>query len=148
MEIILTQDVKNLGYKDEVVKVRPGYGRNFLIPRGMAIIADVSNRKHLAEVIKQRAFKEEKLKKDAEKIAESINGLTVKIGAKAGDNGRIFGSVTTIQIADALKKSGINVDRRNITIEQDHIKELGNYQANLNLHREVRVKIDFEVVSE
>jgi large subunit ribosomal protein L9 len=148
MEIILTQDVKNLGYKDEVVSVRPGYGRNFLIPSGMAVIADKSNRKHLAETLKQRAFKEDKLKKDAEKLAEGLKAATIKIGAKAGENGRIFGSVTTIQIADSLKKSGFEVDRRNITIQQDHIKEVGTYQANLNLHREVRIQIDFEVVSE
>lgn len=148
MEIILTQDIKNLGYKDEIVKVRPGYGRNFLIPKGMATIADLSSKKQLAETQKQRAFKEDKLKKDAEKIAESLKDVIVKVGAKAGENGRIFGSVNTTQVADSLKKQGFNIDKRIITIDQDHIKETGSYTANLNLHKEVRIKINFDVIAE
>lgn len=148
MEVILTQDVKNLGYKDDVVKVKPGFGRNFLIPKGLAKIADDSNRKVLAETIKQRAFKEDKIRKEAEELAEKLKNVTVSVGAKIGDSGKIFGSVTTIQVADALKKQGYNVDRRQITLDEDHIKTAGTYTANLNLHKEVRVKLSFEVVAE
>jgi len=148
MEVILTQDLKNLGYKDEVVKVKPGYGRNYLIPKGMAIMADAANKKMLAETNKQRAYKEEKIKKEASTMAEALKDVTVTVGAKAGENGKIFGSVTTIQLADALKKQGYNVDRRQITFDDDHIKTLGNYTANLNLHRDVKIKVNFEVVAE
>ena len=148
MEIILTQDIKNLGYKDDVVKVKPGYGRNFLIPKGMAIIADSSNRKILAETIKQRAFKEEKLKTAATTTAEKLKDTTLSVGAKAGESGKIFGSVTNIQISEALKALGYTVDRRQITLDEDHIKTLGTYTANLNLHKEVKIKISFDVVAE
>mgnify|MGYP000598439477 CR=1 FL=1 len=148
MEVILTQDLKNLGYKDEVVKVKPGYGRNYMIPQGMAIQADSANKKMLAETQKQRAYKEDKIKNEASTMAEALKDVTVTVGAKAGENGKIFGSVTTIQLAEALKKQGYNVDRRQITFDDDHIKTLGNYTANLNLHREVKIKVNFEVVAE
>jgi large subunit ribosomal protein L9 len=148
MEVILTQDLKNLGYKDEVVKVKPGYGRNYLIPQGMAIQADSANKKMLAETQKQRAYKEDKIKSEATSMAETLKNITVSVGAKAGENGKIFGSVTTIQLAEALKKQGYNVDRRQITFDDDHIKTLGTYTANLNLHKEVKIKVNFEVVAE
>jgi large subunit ribosomal protein L9 len=148
MEVILTQDLKNLGYKDDIVKVKPGYGRNYLIPKGFAILADESNKKRLAETQKQRSFKEDKLKQEAVTIAESLKDKVITVGAKVGESGKIFGSVTTIQLADALKKQGFAIDRKQITFDEDHIKTAGTYTANLNLHREVKVKINFEVVGE
>jgi large subunit ribosomal protein L9 len=147
MEIILKQDVKNLGYKDDVVKVRPGYGRNYLIPQGYAILATESAKKVLAENIKQAQFKQDKLKKDALEIADKIQNLKISIGAKAGESGKIFGAVNALQLSEALKKEGFNVDRRNITFEGD-VKMVGEHTANLNLHREVKVKMQFEVVAE
>lgn len=148
MEIILKQDVKNLGSKDDIVKVKNGYGRNFLIPNGFAIIANESNKKQLAEIQKQRAFKEQKLKEEAQKIAKKLETLSVKVGAKAGETGKIFGSVNNIQVADALKKLGIDVDRKNITLKEDAIKNLGNYKATVKLHKDVVVDFEFEVVAE
>lgn len=148
MEVILTQDVKHLGYKDDIVKVKDGYGLNYLIPKKFAIIANDSNRKVLAETKKQRSFKEEKIKNEAAAIADKVKDVVLKVGAKAGENGRIFGSVTTHQIAEALKKQGYNIDRKQVEFEEDHVKQLGAYTAQLNLHREVRVKINFEVVAE
>lgn len=148
MEIILKQDVKNLGSKDEIVKVKNGYGRNYLIPKGLAIIANESNKKQLAETLKQRAFKEQKLKEEALKIAKKLETLLVKVGAKAGETGKIFGSVNNIQLADALKKLGINVDRKNITLKEDSIKYVGKYSATVKLHKEVIVDFEFEVVAE
>ncbi len=148
MEIILKQDVKNLGSKDDIVKVKNGYGRNFLIPNGFAIIANESNKKQLAEIQKQRAFKEQKLKEEAQKTAKKFESLSVKVGAKAGETGKIFGSVNNIQVADALKKLGIDVDRKNITLKEDAIKNLGNYTATVKLHKEVVVEVEFEVVAE
>ncbi len=147
MEIILTQDVKHLGYKDDVVTVRPGYGRNFLIPKGLATLATVSARKVLAENLKQAQFKQDKLRKDAENMSEALKSVTVIVGAKAGETGKIFGAVTTLQLAEAIKKLGHEVDRRNITFEND-VKIVGKHLANLNLHREVKVQIEFEVVAE
>ncbi|MBC7744634.1 MAG: 50S ribosomal protein L9 [Flavobacterium sp.] len=147
MELILKQDIKNLGEKDDVVKVKPGYGRNFLIPEGFAIMATVSAKKVLAENLKQAAFKQDKIKKDADAIATRLEGVKLIIGAKAGESGKIFGSVNTIQIADALKKEGFEVDRRRITFETDP-KFIGEYIANLNLHKEVKVQVPFAVVAE
>lgn len=148
MDIILKQDVIHLGEKDEVVKVKPGFARNFLIPKGYAVIANESNRKVLAENLKQIHFKQDKLKKDAENIADGLKDITLKIGAKAaGETGKIFGAVNALQIAEAIKKLGFEVDRRKITFEGD-VKFLGTYNANLNLHKEVKVKIPFEVVAE
>lgn len=147
MEVILTQDVKNLGEKDDIVAVKPGFGRNYLIPQGHAILATESARKVLAENIKQAQFKQEKIKKDADAVAAKLEGVTLSIGAKAGESGKIFGAVNTIQVADALKKLGFDVDRRRITFETD-VKFVGDYIANLNLHKEVKVKVPFTVVAE
>lgn len=149
MEVILKEDVKHLGSKNELVKVRPGYARNFLIPKGFAVEATEGRRKEYAEVVKQRAHKEEKIKKEAQKAADTLKNITLKVGAKAGEKGKIFGSVTSIQIADAIKKAGYDVDRKNISIEnEDNIKTLGTYSANIKLHKEVSLKINFEVVAE
>ncbi|MBL7896105.1 MAG: 50S ribosomal protein L9 [Bacteroidia bacterium] len=148
MEVILKQDIKGLGFADELVKVRPGYGRNFLIPRGMAVLATEGARKMHAEVLKQRAFKEEKLRKEAQANAEKLAGVTIKIGAKAGENGKIFGSVTTIQVAEALNKAGYPVERKNIEISEDSIKALGTYNAKVRLFKEVSATVSFEVVAE
>jgi len=147
MELILKQDIKNLGEKDDVVNVKPGFGRNFLIPKGYATLATESAKKVLAENLKQAAFKQDKIKKDADAIAGRLEGIKLSIGAKAGESGKIFGSVNTIQIADALKKEGFEVDRRRITFETEP-KFVGEYIANLNLHKEVKVKVPFEVVAE
>jgi len=147
MEIILKQDVKNLGEKDDIVKVKPGYGRNYLIPQGFATLATSSAKKVLAENLKQAQFKQEKIKNDALAIAARLESVKLTIGAKAGESGKIFGAVNTIQVADALKKEGFDVDRRRITFETEP-KFVGEYIANLNLHKEVKVKVPFEVVAE
>lgn len=148
MEIILKQDIKNLGYKDEMVTVKNGYAINFLIPNGMAVMATVANKRMHAETMKQRAHKEAKLREAAEKLAKTLDEVIVKVGAKAGENGKIFGSVTSIQIADALKKLGYEVDRKNITVDGDAIKTLGKYAAKAKLHKDVTATINFEVVEE
>ena len=147
MEVILKQDIKKLGEKDDVVTVKPGYGRNYLIPQGFAELATGSAKKVLAENIRQAQFKQDKIKNDATALAGKLEGVKLTIGAKAGDTGKIFGSVNSIQIADALKKQGFDVDRRRITFEEDP-KVLGDYVANLNLHKEVKVQVPFEVVAE
>lgn len=147
MEIILKQDIKNLGEKDDVVSVKPGYGRNYLIPQGFAVLATSSAKKILAENLKQAQFKQEKIKNDALAIASRLEGVKLTIGAKAGESGKIFGAVNTIQVADALKKEGFDVDRRRITFETEP-KFVGEYVANLNLHKEVKVQVPFEVVAE
>ena len=147
MEVILKQDVKALGEKDDVVKVKPGYARNYLIPQGFAVIANDSNRKILAENLRQIAFKQDKLKKDAEAIAEGLKDVKLSIGAKAGESGKIFGAVNTLQVAEAIKKLGFEVDRRKITFETD-VKFIGEYVANVNLHKEVKVQVPFEVIAE
>src|ERR1700741_717620 len=145
MEIILKQDVKGLGYKDDVVKVKHGYGRNFLLPQGIAIIANQSNKKAQTEIIKQRAFKEEKLRKEAAANAEKLAALTITVGAKAGENGKIFGSVSNIQLAEALKKAGYEVERKNIEFTEEHIKALGTYTAKVRLFKEISANVNFEV---
>lgn len=147
MEVILKQDIKNLGEKDDVVNVKSGFGRNYLIPKGFATMATVSARKVLAENLKQAAFKQEKIRKDADAIATRLEGVKLSIGAKAGESGKIFGAINSIQIADALKKEGFEVDRRRITFETEP-KFIGEYIANLNLHKEVKVQVPFEVVVE
>ena len=147
MKIILKEDIANLGYKDDVVEVKSGYGRNYLIPTGKAVIASESALKVLAENQKQRAHKLAKIKADAEALAESLNGVSLTIGAKTSATGTIFGSVNNIQIAEALEKLGFNVDRKVINIKES-IKEVGSYTAILKLHKEVSVEIPFEVVSE
>lgn len=148
MEVILKQDIKGLGYKDDLVKVRPGYGRNFLIPRNAAILATESSKKMHAELMKQRSFKEEKLRKEAQANAEKLATVVIKIGAKAGENGKIFGSVTTIQVAEALNKAGYPVERKNIEIVEETIKALGTYTAKVRLFKDVSASINFEVVAE
>src|SRR5215510_13500403 len=145
MEVILKQDLDNLGYADEVVKVKPGYARNYLIPRGLAVIANDATRKVLTETMKQRAHKAQKIKGDAEAVAKQLETLTLKIGMKAGENGKIYGSVTALQIADALAQHNVQVDRKKIQLETDHIKSLGTYSANVTLHKDVKVKVNFEV---
>lgn len=147
MEVILKQDVKNLGYTDDIVKVRAGYGRNFLLPKGLAITADITNKKILTETKKQRAFKEEKIKTAATATASKLKDMVVKVGAKVGESGKIFGSVNAIQIADAIKKLGFEVDRKHIDMKED-IKTTGTYTADVRLHKEVTAIVTFEVVGE
>ena len=147
MEVILKQDIKNLGDKDDVVTVKPGYGRNYLFPKGYAILATESARKVLAENLKQAAFKQDKIRKDADAIAAKLEGVKLTIGAKAGETGKIFGAINTIQVADALKKEGFDVDRRRITFDQEP-KFVGDYTAIVNLHKEVKVQVPFSVVAE
>ncbi len=149
MEIILIQDVENLGYANDIVNVKNGYARNFLFPKRLAKPATESNRKVLAENIKQRSFKEEKIRNEAQAIASKLENLTVKIGAKASEKGKIFGSVNAIQIAEALKEQfNVEVDRKRISIDGESIKELGEYTAKVNLHKEVKVVVKLEVVAE
>ena len=148
MEVILKQDVKNLGYKDDVVNVKPGYGRNFLIPKNLAEMATVSSKKVLSETVKQRAFKEQKIKTAAETTAAKLKDMIVKVGAKVGESGKIFGSVTSVQLADAIKKLGYEVDRKNITLNEDSIKSVGTYTADIRFHKEVTGTVTFEVVQE
>lgn len=148
MEIILLQDIQNLGSKDDIVNVKDGYGRNFLIPGKMAIVATSSAKKVLAENIKQRAHKEAKLKEEALALAAQLEGKEVIIGAKTSTSGKIFGSVNTIQLAEAINKLGFDIDRKQIRLAEDSIKEVGKYTAKIKLHREVLVDFNFEVVSE
>ena len=146
-KIILKEDVQNLGYKDDVVEVKDGYGRNYLIPQGKAVIANSSNLKQLEENQRQRAHKLAKIKADAEAVAASLADVALTIGAKASATGTIFGSVNNIQIAEALEKLGHNIDRKIIVLKES-VKELGKYTAKINLHKEVSVEIPFEVVAE
>lgn len=150
MEIILKQDVNKLGYKDEIVKVRDGYANNYLIPQGYAMVATPSNKKILAENLKQRAFKEAKIKQDAEAFAETLNKVEgLKIAAKASESGKIFGSVNTIQIADAIKTQfDIDVDRKKISIVGDAIKEIGTHKIIVSVYKEIKSEITFEVYAE
>ena len=148
MEIILTQDVERLGSKDDIVNVKNGYARNFLIPKKKAVAATESAKKILAENIKQRAHKEAKLKEEATKIAEQIVNKKIKIGAKTSTSGKIFGSVNTIQLAEAINRKGFEIDRKQISIPEDSIKEVGTHTAKIKLHKEVVVDIEFEVVAE
>lgn len=147
MEVILTQDITGLGYKNDTVKVKPGYGRNYLIPRGLAIIANTSNQAMIDENIRQAAHKAEKVKKDAEAVAENIGDLTLELGAKVGESGKIFGAITTLQLSDALREKGFDIDRKKISFNQD-IKEVGDYVAILDLHKEVKKEVPFKVVAE
>ena len=146
MEIILKQDVENLGQKDDVVVVRDGYANNFLIPTGQAIVATPSAKKMHAENMKQRAHKEAQIKNDAIELGKKIEALTLTIGAKVYNTGKIFGSVNNIQIAEALEVQGFNVDRKMIVVSD--VKEVGAYTADVKLHREVKVKVNFNVVAE
>ena len=146
MEIILKEDVVNLGYKNDIVTVKSGYGRNYLIPTGKAVIASPAAKKMLAEDLKQRAHKLEKIKKDAEALAEQLKGVSLTIATKVSATGTIFGSVSNIQIAEELAKLGHNVDRKIIFVKG--VKEVGSYTATVKLHKEVSVEIPFEVVAE
>jgi len=147
MKIILKEHIPSLGYKDDVVEVKDGYGRNYLIPQGKAVIATNAALKQLAEDQRQRAHKIAKIKADAEAIAASLEGVKLTIGAKTSSTGTIFGSVNNIQIAEALEKLGHNIDRKLIVIK-DTVKEVGTYTATINLHKEVKAEIEFEVVAE
>lgn len=148
MEIILKQDIQNLGYKDDIVKVKDGYARNYLIPNGMAINATASERKIHQEILKQRAHKEEKIKKEALSVAEKLKNVSLTIGAKTSSKGKIFGSVNTIQLSEALKEKGFDIDRKIITIKEDLIKEVGKYTAKVRLHKEVQIEVPFEIIAE
>ena len=147
MEIILKEDVINLGFKGDIVKVKDGYGRNFLIPTRKAILATTSAKKMLAEDLKQRAHKLERLKNEAAELAEKVKDITLTVGAKTSTTGKIFGAVGPIQIADAFEKAGFSVDRKVIVLK-DAVKEIGSYKATLKLHKEVTVEVAFEVVAE
>jgi large subunit ribosomal protein L9 len=149
MEVILKKDVTDVGHANDLVNVKRGYARNYLIPKGFAILATPANKKILAENIKQRAFKEDKLKKEAEALAKAIENITVKIGAKAASTGRIFGSVNALQIAEAIKEQfNYDIDRKKIMLDGESIKELGSYKATLNLYKNINVTINFEVFAE
>ncbi len=147
MKIILLQDVKNLGYKDDVVSVKDGYGRNFLIPQGMARLATASAMKMLAEDLRQREFKMEKIRKDAEAMAEKLNGMSITMTTKVGTSGKIFGSITPLMLANTLKEKGYGVDRHKIVFNEE-IKHVGSYTATINLHKDVNVTVNVEVAGE
>jgi len=148
MEVILKKNVNKLGYANEIVKVKPGYGRNFLIPQGYAILATASAKKAHEEILKQKSHKEAKLQSEAQEMADKIAKLELSIQTKAGDNGKIFGSINTIQLAEALKKEGFEVDRKSLKIKDEPIKELGNYEAEVNLFKGIIQTISFKVVEE
>lgn len=148
MEIILLQDVNKLGQKDDIVNVKDGYGTNYLIPKGYAVAATTSAKKMHAENLRQRAHKEEKIKATALETASKLAEITLTVGAKTSSSGKIFGSVNTIQIAESLKEKGFDIDRKSITLPEDQIKEVGKYKAQIKLHREVKVEVDFEIVAE
>jgi large subunit ribosomal protein L9 len=148
MKVILKENIENLGFKDEVVEVKNGFGRNYLIPKGMANLATQSALKVLEENLKQRAVKDKKVRDEAQKTADALKELVVKVGAKAGEKGKIFGSVNTIQLAEAIEKLGYTVDRKYIKIKGDAIKTLGSYEASIRLHRDVATDVKFEVVAD
>lgn len=148
MELILKKNVDKLGFKDEVVKVRPGYGRNFLIPQGYAVLATDSAKKAHAEMMKQRSHKDAKIREEAQAIANKLEALTVKVAAKAGESGKIFGSVTTVQLSDALKAAGIDVERKSLKIVNEPIREVGTFDAIAILHKDVKQNFKFEVVAD
>ena len=148
MKVILKKDVEKLGYKDDIVTVKNGFARNFLIPKGMGILATESAQKILAENLKQRAHKEAKVKNEAESLLAKIEELSLKVGAKAGEKGKIFGSVNNIQLAEALKVAGFDIERRKIQLKDDTIKNLGEYEALIDLHKEVKATLKFEVIGE
>ncbi|MFL2570739.1 MAG: 50S ribosomal protein L9 [Parvicellaceae bacterium] len=145
MEILLKKNFESLGEKDEIVTVKNGYARNYLIPNGIAILATESVKKMQAETLKQRAHKEVKLKDEADKLSKAIKKATISVAAKVGENGKIFGSVSSIQLVDALKALGFDVDRKNVKLSNDNIKSVGKYNADIKLHKEVVVTVEFEV---
>lgn len=146
MEVILKQDVAGLGYKNDVVKVKAGYGNNYLIPNGFALIANASNKRLVQENIRQAAHKAAKIKQDAEALAAKIGDLTIELGAKAGETGKIFGAVTALQITDALKTKGFDIDRKKVVLKESP-KQLGTYNVMLDLHKEVKHEIKIKVVA-
>ena len=148
MDVILTQDIKGVGYVNEMVTVKNGYARNFLIPKGMAKLATASIKKVIAENLKQQAHKAEKLLKEAQDTAQKLEGKIPQIKAKVGEQGKIFGSINTIMLADALKEMGFTVDRKNINMKSEAIKEPGKYEAEVEFHRDVKRTLEFEVVAE
>lgn len=148
MEIILLQDVNKLGQKDDIVNVKNGYASNYLIPKGYAIAATPSAKKIHSENLKQRAHKEEKIRIDAQETASRLEGVSLVIGAKTSSAGKIFGSVNTIQISEALKEKGFDIDRKSISLPEDQIKEVGTYKALIKLHRDVKVEVGFEIIAE
>lgn len=148
MEVILKKNVDNLGYVNETVTVKPGYGRNFLIPQGYAVLATASAKKAHAEIMKQKAHKETKVLAEAEELGKKIEATSIKIVTKAGDKGKIFGSVNTVQLSEALKAQGIEIDRKSIKIIMEPIREVGSYEAIANLHKDVKTTFTFEVIGE
>ncbi len=148
MEVILKKNVDNLGYANDIVTVKPGYGRNFLIPQGYAVLATAAAKKIHSENMKQKAHKESKILAEAQEIGTKLEAVKVTIVTKAGDKGKIFGSVNTIQISEALKANGIDIDRKSIKIVNEPIKEVGTYEAIANLHKDVKTTFNFEVVGE
>ena len=148
MEVILKKNVDKLGYVNELVKVKSGYGRNFLIPKGYAVLATASAKKAHEEMMRQKSHKENKMVEDAQEIADKLAGLTPTILTKAGEKGKIFGSVNTIQLSDALKKIGFDIDRKSLSIKNEPIKQLGKYEAEANLYKGVKLMFNFEVTAE
>ena len=149
MEVILKQDVQNLGYKNDLITVKDGYARNYLIPKGLAMLATETNKKVLTEVKKQKAHKEEKILNEAETLAKALKSISIKIAAKAGTSGKIFGSVNDVQIVNAIKEQhNFDIDRKNIQVDGESIKELGEYIAKIKLHKDVTVELKFEVFAE
>jgi len=149
MEIILKQDIARLGYKNDLVTVKDGYARNYLIPKGMAIIATESSKKQLAETKKQQAYKEEKIRNEAEAIVKQLEGTTLTIGVKASTKGKIFGSVNNIMIADAIKaQKNVEIDRKKIGVTSEGIKEVGQYKAVVKLHKDISVEVALDVKAE
>lgn len=148
MNIILKEDIPSLGHKDDIIAVKDGYARNYLIPKGLAINATPSVKRMHEEILRQRAHKEEQIRIEAEAQAAKMKDLKLTIGAKTSTKGKIFGSVNTIQIAESLKEEGFDIDRKNISIKEELIKEVGSYTANVKLHREVIVEIPFEIIAE
>ena len=149
MEIILKQDVINLGYKDDIVTVKNGYANNYLLPQGLAIIATPANKKMHEETLRQRAFNEEKLRKDAEPLKAALAGKSVRIATKVGENGQLFGSVNNIQVADALKTQyNYDIDRKKIVVDGAKMKEIGTFPAQINIYKEIKAQINVEIVAE
>jgi large subunit ribosomal protein L9 len=148
MEVILKKNVDKLGYANEIVNVKPGYGRNFLIPQGYAVLATASAKKAHEEMMRQKSHKEAKMLAEAQELAAKIAEVSVSIATKAGENGKIFGSVNTVQLAEALRKAGYEIDRKSLKIKDEPIKEVGTYEAEANLYKGVKQAFKFEVVSE
>ncbi len=148
MEVILKKNVDNLGYANDVVTVKPGYGRNFLIPQGYAVLATASAKKAHAEIMKQKSHKESKVLAEAEELGQKLAGLSLSITTKVGESGKIFGSVNAIQLAEAIRKEGLEIDRKSLKITNEPIREVGTYEAVANLHKDVKTTFSFEVVAE